>query len=63
MTEDRQMVAEAVLQGIIGAEYLTDSELAEIELQVQVFCMQKEMDAAEARGCLVFDGIEGDTVQ
>lgn len=63
MNEDRQMVAQAVLDGVIGAEYLTDSELNEIEIQVQEFCMQREMDAAEARGCSVFDGVEGDTVQ
>jgi len=59
MTEDRQMIAEAVLDGIIGAEYLTDSELAEIEIRVQEFCMQREMDTAQERGCSVFDGVEG----
>jgi hypothetical protein len=63
MTEDRQMIAEAVLAGVIGAEYLTDGELEEIEIQVQEFCMQREMDAAQERGCSVFDGIEGDPVQ
>jgi len=63
MTEDRQMIAEAVLAGVIGDEYLTDNELAEIEIQVQEFCMQREMDAAQERGCSVFDGIEGDPVQ
>ena len=59
MTEDRQMIAEAVLDGIIGAEYLTDSELEEIEIRVQEFCMQREMDTAQERGCSVFDGVEG----
>jgi len=63
MTEDRQMIAEAVLAGVISADYLTNSELAEIEIQVQEFCMQREMDAAQERGCSVFDGIEGDTIQ
>jgi hypothetical protein len=63
MTEDRQMIAEAVLAGVIGAEYLTDGELEEIEIQVQEFCMQREMDAAAERGCSVFDGVEGDPVQ
>jgi hypothetical protein len=59
MTDERLMVAQAVLDGVIGAEYLTDSELEEIEIRVQEFCMQREMDSAEARGCSVFDGIEG----
>jgi len=59
MNEDRQMIAEAVLAGVIGAEYLTDRELEEIEIQVQEFCMQREMDSAAERGCSVFDGVEG----
>ena len=63
MTDERAMIAQAVLEGVLSADYLTSSELEEIEIQVQEFCMQREMDAAEARGCLVFDGIEGDTVQ
>ena len=63
MTEDRQMEAQAVLDGVIGAEYLTDLELEEIEFRVQEFCMQKEMDRAVERGCSVFDGIEGDPIQ
>ena len=63
MTEDRQMVAQAVLDGVIGVEYLTDLELEEIEFRVQEFCMQKEMDRAIERGCSVFDGVEGDPIQ
>ena len=63
MTDERAMVAQAVLDGVISADYLTDLELEEIEIQVQEFCMQREMDAAQERGCSVFDGIEGDTVQ
>ena len=63
MNTDREMVAQSVLDGVIGAEYLTDQELEEIEFRVQEFCMQKEMDRAVERGCAVFDGIEGDPVQ
>jgi hypothetical protein len=62
MNDERLMVAQAVIDGAISAEYLTNSELAEIEIQVQEFCMQREMDAATERGCLVFDGVEGDPV-
>jgi hypothetical protein len=63
MTDERAMIAQAVLDGVISADYLTNSELEEIEIQVQEFCMQREMDAAQERGCSVFDGIEGDTIQ
>lgn len=59
MNEERLMVVQAVLDGQIGAEYLTHSELSEIEIRVQEFCMQQEMDAAAERGCSVFDGVEG----
>lgn len=62
MTEDRQMVAQAVLDGVISADYLTDSELEAIEIRVQEFCMQREMDAAESRGLSVFDGVDSDPV-
>jgi hypothetical protein len=63
MNTEREMVAQAVLVGVISADYLTDQELEEIEFRVQEFCMQKEMDRAQDRGCAVFDGIEGDTIQ
>ena len=63
MTDERAMIAQVVLDGVISADYLTNSELEEIEIQVQEFCMQREMDAAQERGCSVFDGIEGDTIQ
>jgi hypothetical protein len=59
MTDERAMIAEAVLAGVISADYLTNSELEEIEIQVQEFCMQREMDSAAERGCSVFDGVEG----
>ena len=62
MNDERLMVAQAVMDGTIGAEYLTNSELAELEIQVQEFCMQREMDLAGERGCLVFDGVLGDPV-
>ena len=60
---DHHLVYAAMLDGVIGAEYLTDQELEEIEFRVQEFCMQKEMDRAQERGCSVFDGVEGDPIQ
>jgi hypothetical protein len=63
MTEDRLMVAEAVMAGQIGEEHLFQHEIDEL---FEIACdtaMQKLMDDAVERGCSVFDGIEGDTLQ
>lgn len=64
MTEDRLMVAEAVVNGLIGEEYLTLAEIDEIAERINDAIMDKLMAEAEARGCSVFDGMEGgDTLQ
>ena len=63
MTEERLMVAEAVMAGQIGEEHLTQAEIGEL---FEIACdtaTQKLMAEAEQRGCSVFDGIEGDTLQ
>ena len=62
MTDDRLMVAEAVFNGQIGEEHLTQKEIDEL---FEIACnaaTDKLMYEAEQRGCSVFDGIEGDTV-
>ena len=63
MNEDRQMVAEAVLEGLIGPEHLTDSEIEELEILASDLVMEQLMDDAAERGCSVFEGIEGDILQ
>lgn len=64
MNEDRAMVAQAVLTGQIGEEYLTANELEEIELMVADIVITEAMLEAEDRGCSVFWGIDGgDTIQ
>lgn len=63
MSEERLMVAEAVFNGQIGEEHLTQDEIDEL---FEMACDQataKLMEEAEARGCSVFDGVEGDTLQ
>jgi hypothetical protein len=63
MTEDRLMVAEAVMAGQIPEYHLTQAEIDEL---FEIACdaaTDKLMYEAEARGCSVFDGIEGDTLQ
>ena len=63
MSEDRLMVAEAVINGLIGEEYLTLDEIDEISERINDAILDKLMFEAEQRGCSVFDGIDGDPVQ
>jgi hypothetical protein len=63
MTEDRLMVAEAVFKGQIGEEYLTQDEIDEFFELVCDAATEKLMLEAAERGCSIFEGIEGDTLQ
>jgi hypothetical protein len=63
MSEDRMMVAEAVMAGQIPEYHLTQNEIDEL---FEIACdaaTDKLMVEAEARGCSVFDGIDGDPLQ
>ena len=64
MTEERLMVAEAVMAGQIEEYHLTQAEIDEL---FEIACdtaTEKLLLEAEARGCSVFWGFEdGDTVQ
>jgi hypothetical protein len=63
MNEDRLMVAEAVMNGLIGEEYLFQSEIDELIERIGDAVTDKLLDEAESRGCSVFYGIDGDTLQ
>jgi hypothetical protein len=63
MNELRLMVAEAVLAGQIPEYHLTQDEIDELFDRCCDAATAKLMMEAEARGCTVFDGIDGDTVQ
>ena len=63
MDELRLMVAEAVLAGKIGEEHLTQDEIDELFERCCDMATDKLMVEAELRGCSVFDGIEGNTLQ
>lgn len=57
------MVAEAVVNGLIGPEHVTMEEIDEFCLLVGLEKMEILMDQAYDRGCSVFSGVEdGDTV-
>ena len=63
MSEDRLMVAEAVMAGQIPEYHLSQAEIDEL---FEIACnaaTDKLMYEAEQRGCSVFDGIAGDTIQ
>jgi hypothetical protein len=63
MTEDRLMVAEAVMAGQIPEYHLTQAEIDELFEIVCDAATDKLMYEAEQRGCSVFDGIEGNSLQ
>ena len=63
MNDDRLMIVEAVFNGLIDQEYLTQAEVDEFAILVADAAMEKLMIEAEARGCSVFDGVEGGLVQ
>lgn len=63
MNEDRLMVAEAVFNGQIPEYHLTQAEIDEFLELVMDAATERLMDEAVARGCSVFEGIEGDTLQ
>jgi hypothetical protein len=63
MTEERLMVAEAVFAGQIPEYHLSQTEIDYLFERACDLATDKLMAAAEARGCSVFDGIEGDTIQ
>jgi hypothetical protein len=63
MTEDRLMIAEAVMAGQLDESHLFQSEIDEL---FEIACdaaTDKLMYEAEQRGCSVFDGIEGNRLQ
>jgi hypothetical protein len=63
MTEDRLMVAEAVIAGQIPEYHLTQAEIDEL---FEIACdaaTDKLMLEAEQRGCSVFDGVDGNPLQ
>ena len=63
MNEDRLMVAEAVFNGQISEDHLTQAEIDEFfEMVCDAATEALLVDAVE-RGCSVFEGIEGDTLQ
>ena len=62
MTDDRLMVVEAVFNGHLSQDYLTQEEIDEFMVLVADAAIEKLMVEAEARGCSVFEGVDGDPI-
>lgn len=58
ITEERMMVIQAVFAGQIGSEHVTLEELNQMQQNAEQVMMEFHMAEAEARGCVVFGGVE-----
>ena len=63
IAEAREMVIQAVLAGDLSADYLTLSEVKEVEELVFDLAMEKQLEEAMLAGKAVFWGLDGDPVQ
>lgn len=63
ISEERMMVVEAVFNGQISEEHLTQEEIDAFFEMVCDAATEALMVEAVERGCSVFDGIIGDTLQ
>jgi len=58
MTEDRLMIAEAVVEGLISAEHLSIKEINEMIEILSEASIQTGLDEAHSRGCIVFSSVD-----
>ena len=63
IAEAREMVIQAVLAGDLSADYLTLSEVKEVEELVFDLAMEKQLEEALIAGKAVFWGLDGDPLQ
>ena len=63
ITEAREMVIQAVLAGDLSSDYLTLSEVKEVEELVFDLAMEKQLEEALIAGKAVFWGLDGDPLQ
>ena len=63
ITEEREMIVQAVLAGELDADYLTVEEVEAVELLAFDAAMEQQLADAMNRGKAVFWGLDGDPVQ
>ena len=62
MDENRMMIAEAVVQGLVSEEHLTLSELNEMICILSDVSIHQGLDDARERGKIVFYGFDIETI-
>ena len=63
ITEEREMVIQAVLAGELDADYLTVEEVETVELLAFDAAMEQQLEEALLAGKAVFWGLDGDPLQ
>ena len=63
ITEEREMIVQAVLAGELEADYLTVAEVEAVELLAFDMAMEQQLTEAMNRGKAVFWGLDGDPIQ
>lgn len=63
ITEAREMVIQAVLEGQLSADYLTIDEVQEVEMLAFDAAMEQQLEEALLAGKAVFWGLDGDPLQ
>jgi uncharacterized protein Smg (DUF494 family) len=63
ITEEREMIVQAVLAGELDADYLTVEEVEAVELLAFDAAMEQQLAEAMNRGKAVFWGLDGDPLQ
>jgi uncharacterized protein Smg (DUF494 family) len=63
ITEEREMIVQAVLAGDLDADYLTVEEVEAVELLAFDAAMERQLEEALLAGKAVFWGLDGDPVQ
>jgi hypothetical protein len=61
--EEREMIVQAVLSGELAADYLTVSEVEDLELLVFDAAVERQLAEAMTAGKAVFWGLDGDPLQ
>ena len=63
ITEEREMIVQAVLAGELDADYLTVNEVKDLEVLIFDAAMEKQLEEAMVAGKAVFWGLDGDPLQ
>jgi len=63
ITEEREMIVQAVLEGALDADYLTMAEVEAVELLAFDAAVERQLADAMTAGKAVFWGLDGDPLQ